>query len=248
MGDGFELVIWGVFIAIIWLRGLAKQAKKARLRETLEDDDIPEDFGAGSPAAKVSSAQAIVRAPQANVRAPRATAKVSPGKPRPSLREQWAEMARQIERQVEVQRDAGQSMLVEREDDDEATVFIPGRRVIPAPGPDAFESSASSALAPRSRSELAQDRDTVALARRSRETSVERSGSGRRREHQTRSTVHPAVKPSTGRGQDSKGLMGRLSRYTPLQQAVILSELLGPPLSTKDDHESRKGDVFSSGS
>lgn len=202
MGEGFELVIWGVFIAIIWLRGLAKQAKRAKQREAL---------GGGEPEAEAGSAVA---------RHSRADA--SAAKPRRSLRDQWAEMARQIEQQVEAQREAGQQTLVTAEEDDDRAFLVPGRRVVPVETPDWSPAPSSTAVATRSRGELEME---------SRGTLARRPESAREPRPKV---VAPPAKVSGRRRPGSTGLVERLARYSPLQRAMILSELLGPPIAMKD--------------
>ncbi len=218
MGDNFELVIWGVFLAVIWLRGLAKQAKKAKQREALESGEVQAE---------------IVSDPQ------RAEAGPGRGKSRSSLRDRWAEMARQIEQQAEAQREAAAQALVPREEEEERTLVIPGRRVLPAPSldPSLAQSrersversaerspgSASMAVARRGRGELDRSR-SAALARAPAETLG----------HTPTADVWSNRKAHTVGSRDTTtGLIDRIGHFPPLQQAIILSELLGPPVAAE---------------
>ncbi|MCG8469565.1 MAG: hypothetical protein MJB57_15395 [Gemmatimonadetes bacterium] len=241
MGEGVELLVWGVVIAFLWLRGLAKQAQRAREREALEaaesDDPVPAEVEApartssrsvepgpdprsGVPdrrAGESPHAGASRRSRSESSRTRSATREVAETGGRGGIRAQWAEITRRIEEQMEAQQEAARRTVeeAERGEEDQEAVVIPGRRVVPRSG-DAVEPRPSTMPVRR----LADPIPPGDVAPGRPDRIVPRSAAAPRR---------PA-----GRGSGDE-LLGRLDRYTPFQRAIILSELLGPPLATKDD-------------
>ena len=113
MPEGFELVIWGIVLALLWLRGLTA----AKRRREQEQESVE------------GSAADLRVEPQPQPQRPAAVK-------RRSMRDQWRDMGRQIELQMQqAQAEGRPGSLVahvdEDEEDDAQTLVIPGRRVLP---------------------------------------------------------------------------------------------------------------------
>lgn len=207
MPDSFELVLWGIVMAVLWLRGMTA-AKRKREQATLDAVRDEPEVEEGRPA---------------------------PAK-RLSMREQWREMAQQVERRMqEAQAEGRPGSLVahvgedDEEDDEERMVFVPGRPVAPSQAPEAV-----SLPVPRPETSVTVRREPAAAAiTREPVGGGTRGAAGRGRDRV--STRLPTRGGPSGGADVGSDLLDRLDRYSPLARAVILSEILGTPPGLKGD-------------
>lgn len=225
MGEGFEFVFWLIVVAAFWLRGLAAAAKKAREREqsALEGTERRLDVEVDD----------------------------GPTHKKKGLREQWLDMARQIEQQMQQAADEGRpgSLVPHVDDDDEDHVItLPGRRVLPAAERQAlddpfdvevagsgFNEEGAHLPVRTGRRELERQRTRELERRRRRDLE---HAAGRqvdvRRVPQDRSRLKRPHRQASAPNEGATPLE-RLERYSPAQRAIILAEILGPPPGLKDD-------------
>ena len=212
MPESFELIFWGIILATLWLRGLRRAAQ--RHREAAENEDLSHE----ETGIEVESGPS--RTPHQREQPNRSTPrKVAPGLPRPvplaergrALRDQWTGMARQIERQMQEAAGEGRpgSFVAHVEDDDfDETAFRAGRKVLQEGG----QSILTTPPAQGSQAVTASQRGVG---------SYQQSGAGRTRIRSSRS--------------DEIRAFGYFDRYPPLQRAILLAEILGPPMALRDD-------------
>ena len=193
MPEGFELVIWGVVIALLWLRGLTATAKRKREQEQASVEGSAAELGIE-------------------------TQRPAAGQRR-SIRDQWRDMAGQIELQMQqAQAEGRPGSLVAHVDDDEEddpqTLVIPGRRVLSdrTPRPSAVPALRSSS------SPTIRRPPPVVTSRRP-----------------------PPVVTTRRESAPGDAPLDRLDRYPPLARAIILSEILGPPPGLVEDRWEEEG-------
>ena len=223
MGEGIEILLWLGIMAVVALRSAAQNRQKAERQKQAGLPDLLDDDLESTGADLEPTAAATTTLPQPAERRPlptrdrdRRARNEDGGEKKGGLLAKWAEMAAELERQVqEQQRAAEEAQAAARReheartrrdatpDEPERLVVVPGRRVYPARTDD------RSGPMPVRWEEPASARVAGAPSRLEARPHAEPVGSG------------------TGRGRP-RGL-DSLERYGSLKRAMILSEVLGEP-------------------
>jgi len=212
MGDGAEILLWLLVMAIIAIRGAAQNRQRAMRRDAEGDGD------------EAADALAAPRAPGASRPrggGSRATAATSGDSARRTgLLDRMVEYANELERQARETeaRRAGAAAGAER------TVVVPGRRVRPL----SVEGRAQPAEAPLRTADDIATQPGAEITRPWRREGARHLEAAR---ISRRTGIPPAAEPESEgdvRRPRRPGL-GRLDRYAPLQRAIVLSEVLGRP-------------------
>ena len=219
MPESFELIFWGIILATLWLRGLRRAAQRHRAAAENEDSSGEEtgvEVESGlskTPHQRERSSRSTP--PKGNRSVPRSVPLAERGR---ALRDQWTEKARQIERQMQEAAGEGRpgSFVAHVEDEDlNEAVFSSGRKVLQEGG----QSILATPPAEGSRAVTSSQRGV---------RSYQQSGAGRTRIRSSRS--------------DETRVFGYFDRYPPLQRAIILAEILGPPMALRDDERDLRFD------
>lgn len=209
MGDGTEILLWLLVMAIIAIRGAAQNRRRAMQREA---EKAQREGRVGGR--DVESRPGAV---------PGGAAKRGTAAKRTGLLDRMMEYATELERQAREQ-EAEIARRAAARDAPERTVVVPGRRVIPtrveAPARPVAERPV------RTADDIALEPDAE-LTRPWRTVGSRARAAGRL---PSRAAEVPTIEePATGVRRVHRPGLARLDRFPPLKRAIMLAEVLGRP-------------------
>lgn len=237
MGEGFEILLWLALMAILGMRGAARNRKRAE-REAAEE---PEPLAGGAAPDRIGSDGGAASATRER-----------PAGGRGGLFDRMAEYAAELERQAREQqaeaearvrqaeappaharartdmRAAARRRGGERGEDGAGTVVVPGRRVRPTP---LAERASATVVRPPGDEALIEPLQVLEVAdsdhsRRPRRFEAARLTGG---DLSRRARAPIGAAPEGPVRRPRRPGLARLDRYPTLKRAMVLSEVLGRP-------------------